>query len=60
MNHHFLSQLARERQAEFLREAEMERQARKANAGKLIATKWKLSFATILAIVIIILMEFLG
>jgi len=60
MNDHFLSQLARERHAGFLREAEMNRKARRAETGKPIATKWKLSLVTALVTAIIILLEFLG
>jgi hypothetical protein len=60
MNHHFIYHLARERQAEFLREAEMERMARKGITRKPIAARWKPSFVPALIFVIMILMEFLG
>jgi hypothetical protein len=60
MNDHFLNQLARERHAGFLREAEMNRKPRKVKTGRPIATRWKLSIVTALGIVIIILQEFLG
>ena len=60
MNDHFLNQLARERHAGFLREAEMNRNTRKVKTGKPIATRWNLSLVTALVTAIIILLKFLG
>jgi hypothetical protein len=60
MNDYSLSQLARERQAGFRLEAEMNRMARKAETGRPIATKWKLSLVTALVTATIILLDFLG
>lgn len=55
MNHDFLYRLARERQADLLREAEMNRKARMPETGKLISTRRKLSLVTVLVTAIIIL-----
>ena len=60
MNHHLLYQLARERQANFLREAEMDRMARRANTGKPVVDRLRLSLGTALATAVIILLKFLG
>jgi len=60
MNDHFFDHLTRERQAEFRREAEMNRKARMAKTRKPIATKWNRSLAIALAAIIIILLKFLG
>ena len=56
---HFLYKLARERQAEFRREAEMERNARKAETIKSNGVRRMLSTSPIFIFVVIVLVRFL-
>jgi len=57
MNPYFLDQLARERQAEFRREAEMERKARKAETGTSTATRRMVSMSPVLVVLTVLLVK---
>ena len=59
MHPHFLYKLARERQAEFRREAEMDRKARQAETRKPNDVRWMLSISPIFIIVVIVLVRFI-
>ena len=59
MHPYFLDQLARERQAEFRREAEMERKARKAETRKPNGVRRMLSTSPIFIIIVFVLVRFL-